>query len=225
MQRTKHNTKHRASAQKCWFHHLYLLLGWPSRRSQSLSLLRPLWNQILPSVIFAVLPAPGQRDIHIIIQATWPVQTVSLDPGLHNSYAANSPGPLSYPSCSYGERMGWMPGEELFPRRQGGRAGGNWRMGFKATLSATSGMKEPKNRPSFRSEVCNSECRRHAPALGSPWPPPLLCKPKPGHVHSEFYLSLWPAYISKWSFCQFLGHYQLLQACKRSLTMEKHLKP
>ena len=69
-----------------------------------------------------------------------------------------------------------------------------------------------------------TELSRRAPVLDSPGRTPLLRKPNPGHLRSGFYLSLWPAYISKWSFCQFLGHYQLLRACKRSLTMEETLK-
>ena len=69
-----------------------------------------------------------------------------------------------------------------------------------------------------------TELSRRAPALDLPGRTPLLHKPNPGHLCSGFYLSLWPPYISKWSFCQFLGRYQLPRACKRSLTMEETLK-
>lgn len=70
-------------------------------------------------------------------------------------------------------------------------------MGFKATLSATSVRKSPRTGvPSILKVQLRVQAAR--PVLGSPWPPPSLCKPNPGHVQSGFtYLPDQPIFLSE----------------------------
>lgn len=101
--------------------------------------------------------------------------------------------------------MDYMAGQEVFTE-VGTEGRGNVKVDLKegATLSA-SGVKEPESRPSLHSEVCDAESGWQAPALGSPWPPPLLRKPAWGICTLGFtYLSDQPIFLSE-AFANSLG--------------------